>query len=228
MTDLKVIVGIENPGLVNCSRKGDVEYKIKNYTIHPEFDYPYFDVGVLELESTIKYTKGISSVCLSLINSTDYLTGKSVSLFGWGANTIEKHESGVASKLLRGTHQMRITSESNCRHKIDSPSFDYKDLLYVSVFNRNSWLKPTTSNKEKSMDGLLCAEDSEPDGLLGSCGGDSGSPVVERTFHQGRRRYEQIGIVSGGICNDKDTPTVLTHIGHNRVYEFISNSKFGT
>ena len=77
------------------------------------------------------------------------------------------------------------------------------------------------------MDGLICIKDLEPNGLVGSCGGDSGSAVVKEKFGLSRLTFEQVGIVSGGRCSDRYTPSVLTHIGHKRVYEFISNiSKF--
>ena len=96
-SDLKVIVGMENPGL-NCPRKEDVEYNIKQVFIHPNFDYPYFDVAIIELESMLKFTKGISFVCLSSASADD-LTGHAVSLFGWGALSFAKQEAGEVSNL---------------------------------------------------------------------------------------------------------------------------------
>ena len=78
------------------------------------------------------------------------------------------------------------------------------------------------------MEALICIEDQDPYGLTGSCAGDSGGPVVQWAFTpHGGRKYEQVGIVSGGRCSDRDTPSVLTHIGHKKVLEFIHNvSKF--
>ena len=213
-SDLKVILGMEKPGL-DCPRKEDVEYKIKAHKIHPDFDFPYFDVAILELESNIKYTKGIGSVCLSSLSTND-LTNNAVSLFGWGA----KEKYGKPLPVLRGTHQMKVTSVDNCLNKIGNFTYDDDDVLLKSVFNRSSWLKTEANNTEKSMKGLICIEDNEHNGLLGTCKGDSGSPVVQRIL--GSTRYEQIGIVSGGKCNDEDTPSVLTHIGHESVYNFIS------
>ena len=74
------------------------------------------------------------------------------------------------------------------------------------------------------MEGLICIEDQESNGLTGSCGGDSGSPVVEHAYvSNGGKRYEQVGIVSGGRCSDSCTPSVLTHVGHQKVLDFIYN-----
>ena len=216
-SDILVILGMENPGQ-NCTRKKEVEYKIKDFFIHPEFNFPYFDVAVLELESTIKFTQGIASICLST-ESVDELRGRAVSLSGWGAvNPNEK-----ASKFLRTTNELEVTSVSYCRNKIGI--FTYDTPLQSSVFNRKEWLKIDASDGELSVEGLLCVEDTTPNGLTGSCKGDSGSPVVRRTFlpFGGLRRFEQVGIVSGGRCSDPDTPSVLTHIGHKRVLEFINN-----
>ena len=72
------------------------------------------------------------------------------------------------------------------------------------------------------MEGLMCIEDIEANGLLGTCGGDSGSPVVKWASlpHSSDRRYEQIGIVSGGKCGS-GKPSVLTHIQHPEVRKFI-------
>merc|ERR1712223_1922662 len=71
------------------------------------------------------------------------------------------------------------------------------------------------------MEGLLCIKDLKLNGLLGTCGGDSGSPVVEvASSSHGLSRYEQIGIVSGGMCGSGN-PSVLTHINHPKVIKFI-------
>ena len=48
-----------------CSCKEEVEYKIKDFFIHPEFDFPYFDVGIPKEYNMY--------VCLSFY-STDELT----------------------------------------------------------------------------------------------------------------------------------------------------------
>ena len=217
---IKVVVGMENPGL-NCSRKEDVEYQIKDYFLHPEFNFPYFDAAILELETKLTFTRGISKICLSRA-STDDLTGHAVSLSGWGA----KEQGGLPQKSLRGTRQLAVTSVQNCKNK--TSFFTYDTYKYVTVFERLKWFKtepPNTEppNGEIIMESLICIEDLEPNGLLGSCGGDSGSPVVQRAF-DGSTRYYQVGIVSGGRCSDKDTPSILTHIGHKRVYEFISKT----
>ena len=218
--NIKVVVGMENPGL-NCSRKEDVEYEINDYILHPRFNFPYFDAAILELESKLTFTMGISKVCLSRASADD-LTGHAVSLSGWGA----KEEGGLPSKFLKGTRELGVTSVQNCKNK--TSFFTYETIEYISVFKRRSWFKTEPSNGEIIMESLICVEDLELDGLLGSCGGDSGSPVVQRAF-DGSKKYLQIGIVSGGRCSDKDTPSILTHIGHENVYEFISKtSKFIT
>ena len=219
-SNIKIIVGMEKPG-ENCTRKKEVEYGIKDFFIHPEFNFPYYDVAILELESKIKFTKGISSVCLSR-DSTDNLRGRAVSLSGWGAVS----PNHPPSKFLRTTNQLDVTTVSYCKNKIGI--FTYGDPVQASVFNRKEWLKIDDSDGELSMEGLICVEDQTPNGLTGSCEGDSGSPVVKRAFvSHGGRRYEQVGIVSGGRCSDRDTPSVLNHIGHEKVWEFIqSKSKF--
>ena len=67
------------------------------------------------------------------------------------------------------------------------------------MFNRSEWLKYNASDGGLSMEGLICVEDQTPNGLTGSCEGDSSSPVVNRAYvSHGGRRYEQVGIVSGG------------------------------
>ena len=217
---MKIIVGMENPGL-NCSKKEDVTYYIKDYFIHPKFDFPYFDVAIIELESNINFTKGIAPVCLSSASPSD-LEYRAVSLFGWGARNYE----GIPSKVLLGTRQLAVTSVENCKSKIDF--FTFGDPLYESVFNRTNWLKTNPSDQEISMEGIICVADQDPNGWTGSCGGDSGSAVVQRAFgSDGSRKYEQVGIVSGGRCSYRDTPRVLAHIGHEDVLEFINTiSKF--
>ena len=57
---------------ISCPRKEEVEFKIKTSTIHPDFDYPYFDVAVIELASKINFTEGIASVCLSSASTDTY------------------------------------------------------------------------------------------------------------------------------------------------------------
>ena len=182
-------------------------------------------MGLLELETQIEFYSGISTICLSSA-STEDLEGHAVSLSGWGSTTFSNENQGKPSKFLRSTNQLRVTSVTNCRNRIGF--LTYAEFLYVSVFNRTTWLKNNPFNGEKSMDALICIEDQEENGLAGSCGGDSGSPVVEREFLiDGSTRYQQIGIVSGGRCSNKETPSILTHIGHKGVYKFIFNiSKF--
>ena len=211
---------MENPGL-NCSNRENVTFQVRDIFIHPDFNFPYFDIAIIKLTSYIEFTKGITSVCLSRALSDD-LTGNAVSLFGWGA--IKK--DGTPSKFLRGTRQLIVTSVRNCLNKIGI--FTYEDPLYASVFNRTSWLITKKSDGKKSMEALICIEDQDPYGLTGSCAGDSGGPVVQWAFTpHGGRKYEQVGIVSGGRCSDSGTPSVLTHIGHKKVLEFIHNvSKF--
>ena len=217
-SDILVILGMENPGQ-NCTRKKEVEYKIKDFFIHPEFNFPYFDVAILELESSIEFTKGIASICLST-ESADEIRGRAVSLSGWGSVNPDKK----ASKFLRTTNQIEVTSVSYCKTKIDIFTYDEENPLLASVFKRKEWLKIDAFNGELSMEGLICIEDPIPPFLTGSCGGDSGSAVVNRAYlPDGGRRFEQVGIVSGGRCSDPDTPSVLTHIGHKRVLEFINN-----
>ena len=55
INDLKVIVGLDIPRLKNCSRKKDVEYDITKTYIHSDYDFPYFDVGILELQLKLEY-----------------------------------------------------------------------------------------------------------------------------------------------------------------------------
>ena len=100
-----------------------------------------------------------------------------------------------------------------------SNGFVFNQVLRLNtVFNWKSWLKTKPSDEEISMDGLICVEDLEPNGLRGSCGGDSGSAVVNWAFGcHGSRRFEQVGIVSGGRCSDRGTPSVLAHIGHKSI-----------
>ena len=77
------------------------------------------------------------------------------------------------------------------------------------------------------MNGLLCVQDQTPLGLIGSCEGDSGSAVVTLNPDSSTYTYEQVGIVSGGKCNEGRTPSVLTNVGHEKVLEFIyKSSKF--
>ena len=214
ISDLKVIVGMRNPGR-NCSRKVAVEYQIKKVSIHPKFNFPYFDVSILELKSKLQYTKGIAAICLSNV-PTDSLTGHSASLFGWGA----RDHNGIPSKVLLGTHQLKVTSIRQCRNKINF--FTYDNDHYISVFGRDSWLKTNSTTRQKSMEALICVKDNEPDGLVGSCGGDSGSAVVTEAFGFNRvLTFEQFGIVSGGRCSSRNSPSVLTHVGHQEVLSFI-------
>ena len=218
--DLQIILGMENPGL-NCSQKESVTYQVEDFFIHPEFDFPYFDVALIELTRKVEFTKGIASICLSRASSDD-LTSHAVSLSGWGATK----QDGAPSNFLRSTNQLKVTPLGHCKNKIGI--FTYDNPLYASVFNRKEWLKTSDDGEQLSMEGLICIEDQDSNGLTGSCEGDSGSPVVEHAYfsHDGQR-YEQVGIVSGGICSDSHTPSVLTHIGHERVSEFIHNiSKF--
>ena len=183
-------------------------------------------MGVIKLKSKLQFTKGISSVCLSR-TSTDGLKDDGVSLFGWGSTSLKKEDEGKPSKFLRGTYQLRVTSVGNCKRKISRLTYE-ENSPNIAVFHRTSWLKTNTFDGEKSMEGLICVEDIQPNGLIGSCKGDSGSPVTKLVnLPHGGRMYEQIGIVSGGRCSDSSAPTVLTHIGHERVLKFILNhSKF--
>ena len=214
-SDLTIIVGMENPGL-NCTHKKDVEHKIKDFFIHPNFDFPYFDVAIIELETKIKFSRGIASVCLPSA-STDTDEGDAVSLTGWGARV----GGGLPSKVLTGTSNLKVTSDIFCKYRIGDLTFG--EPLVASVFNRTSWLKKNIDNEEKSTEGLLCVKDLEPNGTTGSCPGDSGSPVVKEKKGMIRLTYEQVGIVSGGRCNDRSTPSVLTHVGHESVLKFIYN-----
>ena len=115
--DLRIIIGMENPGL-NCSKKENVTYQVKDYFIHPKFDFPYFDVAMIELETNIQFTKGIAPVCLSSASPYD-LRGRAVSLFGWGA----KDHRDIPSKVLLGTRQLAVTSVENCKSKINILTF---------------------------------------------------------------------------------------------------------
>ena len=145
---------MENPG-ENCTRKTDVEYKVKDYFIHPDYDFPYFDVAIIELETKIKLTRGIATVCLSS-DSTEALEGDAVSLSGWGVTSESK---GKPSKVLRGTSNLKVTDDIFCKYTIGE--LTYGDTLYAKVFNCTSWLKKKADNEEKSTEGLLCVKDQE-------------------------------------------------------------------
>ena len=156
--------------------------------------------------------------------SRDALEDDAVSLSGWGATKPNE----ISSMFLRGTSNLKVTSDIFCKITIGDLTIEEK--LVAKVFNRTSWLKKNLHNEEKSTDGLLCIKDQKPNGVTGSCQGDSGSPVVKEVTslipHLGlfRIRYEQVGIVSGGRCSDSTTPSVLTHVGHEKVLKFIHNT----
>ena len=209
--DLKVIVGMVYPG-DNCPNKKKLEYTVKEYFIHPKFNFPYFDVGVLELERRIEYTLGIGPICLpSVSSSIDNLDGAAVSLSGWGATT----PNSEPSKFLIGTEQLVVISSNLCQNKT-RPWVNH----YASVINRPSFLR---NGHQESMEGLLCVEDQRLNGLAGSCEGDSGSPLVRVIRQSSRHNYhEQIGVVSGGICSKSNSPSVLVYIGHEEVLGFIN------
>jgi len=217
ISDLKVIVGLDIPRLKNCPRKKDVEYDITKTYIHSDYDFPYFDVGILELQRKLEYTRGITLVCRSK-ESTNILEDDAVSLFGWGATRV----GGKPSPVLRKGNY-RVMKIKDCKDKIEKFTFAESSVNVSASRNRSLWLREIDG--QKSMEGLMCIEDIEANGLLGTCGGDSGSPVVKWASlpHSSDRRYEQIGIVSGGICGS-GKPSVLTHIDHPKVLTFIDET----
>ncbi len=58
----------------------------------------------------------------------------------------------------------------------------------------------------------------------GSCKGDSGGPLVK--FDDSTEKYEQVGIVQGGVseCGDEDYPGVFVRVGDREILNFIQRS----
>ena len=77
-----------------------VDRKIKEYKLHPKYEYPkyYFDVAVIILENELEFSARISAICLPQ-NPSSHPASNSLTIQGWGEN--DEGNSGKRASEVR-------------------------------------------------------------------------------------------------------------------------------
>ena len=91
-------ITIARVGSNNKDSRYSVDRKIKEYKIHPKYEYPkyYFDVAVIILSVELKFSAHISAICLPQNPS---ILQNSLTVQGWGKN--DKGNSGKRASEVR-------------------------------------------------------------------------------------------------------------------------------
>ena len=183
---------------------------------HPKYNdnKHYYDVALILLENPIEYTDFVRPLCLPIKSNTDLdaRKGAGTELVGYGQNSAWEKTNGIL-KIVK----LNIFGKSYCNKKYDV----YDDDAHHNGFAIRH-VKEKLPNLFKS--NVMCAGD--VNGLVGSCFGDSGGPLMY--FDSSKSRYVQLGISSGNIggegCASHRYPDIFTRVEDPEVFAFIKTT----
>ena len=139
-----------------------VERGIQEYKLHPDFTYPeyYYDVAIIIMDKELIFSPHISPICLPQSVSSNLYPGTIITTQGWGVD--DDGNSGETATAV----SVGVRSKQECDYKFENAGSKHRDQV-----NR---LMP-----QLIMDNIFCTE-AELNSELGTCGGDSGGPAIQK------------------------------------------------
>ena len=136
--------------------------KIKQYKIHPKYEYPkyYYDVALIILHEELIFSSKISPICLPQKTLIHPGENTYTSVQGWGEEVGGSHGK-VASEVNVG-----IRSKDECDHKFKNSGYQYSERIKSSM-------------PQYTEEILFCAN-ANLYRQSGTCYGDSGGPAIHR------------------------------------------------
>ncbi|CAH0718146.1 unnamed protein product, partial [Brenthis ino] len=163
-----------------------VDIEIKRFIVHPMYDPPkkYFDIGLIELVSEVKFMSNIQPACLWSYQNFQTL-GKNGTITGWGSTEADSHSYALQVAVV---------------DIIDTPQCD----LILQPYRNRNW-RGLRSHQ-------MCAGILE--GGVDTCQGDSGGPLqVKIPLDTDDHMYWVLGITSFGIgCGRINQPGVYSRV----------------
>ena len=140
-----------------------VERGIREYKQHPDFTYPeyYYDVAIIILDNELIFSPHISPICLPQSVSSSPSDGTIITTQGWGFDD-DGNSGETATSVSVG-----VRSKQECNYKFENAGSKYRDQV-----NR---LMP-----QLIMENIIFCTEAELNSELGTCGGDSGGPAIQK------------------------------------------------
>ncbi|XP_037937109.1 serine protease persephone-like [Teleopsis dalmanni] len=176
--------------------KNGLEIPIKKIHVHPEYisTAVYNDIGLLELENSVKFTSDIYPTCL-YTNVENPPADSLLYATGWGVVSTTTHKP--SDVLLKGVQE--LVPLDVCHNSYQEAGLTRR--------NRNGVIQTQMCTKAKESE-------------KSPCQGDAGGPislVVDPTW----RIYRQIGVISVGYGCGSAIPDISTRIASH--LDFIEN-----
>ncbi|XP_045450452.1 serine protease Hayan-like [Melitaea cinxia] len=178
------IVRLGAVNIYNSSRSGLADVKIKNIIVHPNYKPPekYYDIALIELETTVNFTKYVHPACLNTKPAVD-IKNNIFTVTGWG----ETENRTTSHHLLSATVDL---FDSNCSNL---------------VLNRNWWGPLDQHLCAGKLDGSV-------DTCYGDSGGPLQYKLIERKDDGTMHMIVAITTFGARKCAKADTPTVYTQV----------------
>ncbi len=172
-----------NTVLQFTNTSADVRVLVSKTIMHPKYNFPYNDIGLVKLETDLDLSEGspLGSICLpepeEPINSLDdhFLLAN-----GWGLEWFEEQPNGTIV-VIGNTLQkvlLKVQAQEKCTKEFD-PSLNNDHLCMETFGNRST------------------------------CLGDEGGSLAH--YHQTKKRWFTYGIPIKGFCGEP-VPSIFTRI----------------
>jgi len=144
-------IGAHNVFSGTNNEPGRLEICADNTITHPNFDFPNYDITLIELPVAVTYSPTVSPVCLPPRADTGIeYDGQEMTAVGWG---YKSNGAFLPEDTLRMVDQLPVISDAECQ-AVYSADLGETYLCVDSVFNGH--------------------------GGHGTCNGDSGGPLVRK------------------------------------------------
>ena len=211
---LTVVLGASDPIDSKDLKRGQTR-EIKNVEIHDQYDKQnpnaYNDIAIVELTKKIRFKSNIWPVCLpeETNSNQNHLYRQGISVIGYGPM------SGSADDDRTSVTQLDLVVKKKrfCNQKYDVKSIDRNYLTIMDSL-------PNLFN-DKS---VFCASNQGQES--GTCGGDSGGPVLQfdDDFEDGEiPKWVQVGAVHGSVanCDGSRFPSIFVRLDEPKILEWI-------
>lgn len=218
--ELIVGFGIDDIALLDAPfLNGTVQTrKIKEVYFHKNYSFPeaYFDIVIVQLDYPVKISQQAYPICLpdNVDPDRDSMRGDPATLVGYGPKT---DKSTKVNQL-----QHTIIPQQRCEAIYD-PSRPVNFQVSLKI-------ETTLPNMFKGS--LICAGNlGNPQ--EGTCGGDSGAPLIVSEyvdFITGELKFKLVAILHGGIvpCDNSVYAAIYNRIASPEVYGWILDTISGT
>ncbi|XP_076799779.1 uncharacterized protein LOC143444875 isoform X4 [Clavelina lepadiformis] len=170
-------------GLISRYDTPNAQRRVSRVHIHPNYDFPFHDIAMLELETPVQFSDTVKPICLPFGETTpdDVIC----SAAGWGL-----------TQLLGGGDAANDLEEVELR----TLPFGVCQRAYSSSL-------PTGRNPDR---GMICA--GKISGGVDSCNGDSGGPLMCQRCSQCNWYLAGLTSFGDRRCGIADRPGVYTRI----------------